>query len=229
MEGQKGKFIVIDGTDGSGKKTQTKLLLDRLEIASMPFETIEFPQYGKESAVLIEAYLRKGEFGEAEKVDPRVASTFYAVDRWHASGQIREWLQSGRHVIADRFVASNMGHQGSKLENEEELKEFLLWNMDLEHGRFHTPEPDLNIILHVPTDITLKLIEGRGGAQDLHEGNPDHLRAAERTYLTIAEMFPEKFRVIECAPEGKLLSRGTIHGLIWDVVYPILTGCRQSA
>lgn len=229
MSTPKGKFIVIDGTDGSGKQTQSELLIKRLETMGMPFETIDFPRYGQKSAILVDAYLKLGDFGPIDEVDPRVASTFYAVDRWHASEQIRKWLDAGRTVIADRFVASNMGHQGAKFTDKEELRKFLEWDHDLEHVRFGIPEPDLNVILHVPTDVTLELIKKRGGAQDLHESNPDHLRAAERTYLTIAEMYPDKFKVVECAPEGKLLSRGDIHSLIWNVVYPVLTGAQQTA
>src|SRR3990172_11995897 len=108
----KGKLIVIDGTDGSGKATQTKLLIKRLKKEGSKTAALEFPQYGAKSAGLIENYLA-GLYGTADEVGPYRASVFYAVDRYDASQKIRRWLTEGRVVVADRYVTANMGHQGS--------------------------------------------------------------------------------------------------------------------
>lgn len=220
---KKGVFIVIDGTDGSGKQTQSKLLIERMQSENLPVETISFPQYGKKSASPVEEYL-SGKYGDANDVGPKASSILYAVDRFDASKQISKWLQEGKHVIADRYVGSNMAHQGSKIDDANERHAYYDWNRELEFSIFNIPEPDANIILHVPADISIELIrqrEGKAGVQnDIHE-NIEHIKAAERTYLELAERFDE-FKKISCAPEGELLSRENINNEIWNIVKPLL-------
>ena len=106
-----GKFIVIDGTNGSGKATQTHLLMEELKLNGYPVEMTDFPQYGTKSAGLIEEYLN-GKYGQ---VGPHAASIFYAIDRFDASFKIRQWLQEGKVVISNRYVTANAGHQGGKI------------------------------------------------------------------------------------------------------------------
>ena len=110
----KGRFFVLEGMDGSGKATQTKLLAEVLKNKGYQVEKIDFPQYSKASAGLIENYL-KGMYGSAKDVGPYRASIFYACDRYDMSFQIKKWLQEGKIIIADRYIASNIGHQGGKL------------------------------------------------------------------------------------------------------------------
>jgi len=224
----KGKLIVIDGGDGTGKATQTELLIKRLQIMGMQVETMSFPRYEEPGSLLVRRYLA-GEFGTAKEVGPKVASAFFAVDRWAASGQLRAWLDAGIHVVLNRYVAANMGHQGGKIDDPEKRAELFRWLHDLEHVQFGIPEPDLNIILHVDMERTLGLIDGRGAAKDIHEQDPDHLAAAERVYLEIAGLFPDKFRLVECMRDGELLSRADIHDLIWQIAYPVLTTHLQPA
>jgi dTMP kinase len=216
----KGRFFVIDGTDGSGKATQTKLLISRMLRENLPVQTIAFPQYGLKSAGPVEDYLA-GKFGKPEEVGSRRASVFYAVDRYAASMKISNWLSGGEHVVADRYVASNMGHQGSKERRAEERMAFFKWNDDLEYGMFKIPRPDINIILHVPAAVSMQLIAKRGNVQDAHE-NLAHLTAAETTYLEIARTFPG-FALIECVEEGTLLSPEKIHEKVWTVVQSALS------
>ncbi len=215
----KGRFFVIDGTDGSGKATQTKLLISRMGRENLPVQTITFPQYGRRSAGPVEDYLA-GKFGKPEEVGSRRASIFYAVDRYAASGKITDWLDEGNHVVADRYVASNMGHQGSKERRTEERMAFYKWNDELEFGLFKIPRPDLNIILHVPAAVSMRLIEKRGNVKDAHE-NLEHLTAAENTYLEIARTFPG-FRLIECVEDGKLLLPEKVHEKVWEAVQSVL-------
>ena len=111
MQKQTGKFIVIDGTDGSGKATQTELLVKRLAQAGYEVVMADFPQYGQKSAGLVEHYLN-GKYGTALDVGPYRASIFYAADRYDASFQIRQWLKEGKIVISNRYVTANMAHQG---------------------------------------------------------------------------------------------------------------------
>jgi dTMP kinase len=215
-----GKFFVIDGTDGSGKATQTKLLIERMRRESLPVEMISFPQYGSKSAGPIEEYLA-GRFGTPEDVGARRASIFYAVDRYAAGAKISGWLHGGTNVVADRYVASNMGHQGSKERNAVERAAFYRWNDELEYGLFKIPRPDLNVILHVPAAVSMQLIEKRGKTKDAHE-NLEHLTAAETTYLEIARTFPG-FTLIECVENGRLLAPEEVHAKVWAAVRTFLT------
>lgn len=223
---RRGKLIVIDGTDGSGKATQTKLLINRMKFEHGPVETIAFPQYGTKSAGPAEEYLA-GKYGPAKTVGPYRASLLYAVDRFDASFQIRDWLESGKHVVADRYVSANMGHQGSHIEDPMERKKFFAWDMEIEHELLKIPKPDINIILHVPATIAMELTKQRGGwkakiAHDILETDQKHIEAAEKTYLEMAQKFPDDFRVVECVEDGQLLSIETIHERVWALVLPIL-------
>ncbi len=215
-----GKFFVIDGGDASGKETQTKLLIRRMRRHGLPVKTISFPQYGEKSAGAVEEYLH-GLYGKPNEVGPYRASVFFAVDRYAASKKISLWLNSGYHVVADRYVASNMAHQGGKIKNARERKKYFHWNESLEYKIFGIPRPNLNLILHVPARISINLLKNRAGKKDAHERDKKHLRASERTYLVIARLFPG-FKLIECVKNGELLSRQAIHERIWNTMRPFL-------
>ena len=222
---ERGAFIVIDGTDGSGKATQTKLLVGRLREEGRKVETISFPQYGQKSAGPVEEYL-SGKYGSAGEVGPYRASMLYAVDRFDASQKIRCWLDASAVVVADRYVGSNMGHQGSKIQDPDERKKFFDWEMHLEHEQFGIPRPDINLILHVPSAIAQELMRNReskhGLKQDVHEQDPRHLQAAEAAYIDMATRF-ETFQLIECVEAGSLLSPQQVHALVWNLVKPYLS------
>jgi dTMP kinase len=216
----KGKFLVIDGTDGSGKQTQAKLLVERLRTAGRAVETISFPQYGKRSCGPVEEYLA-GKYGQASEVPPRVASLFYAIDRYDAGHQIRAWLEAGAVVVADRFVSSNMAHQGGKISSPAERTAFLQWEEEMEYGLLNLPRPDLTVILHVPTAISQKLLKQRDAVQDIHQRDIRHLQDAEAAYLEIARTFPQ-YRLIECVKDDELMTREQIHELLWQQIQDLL-------
>ena len=217
----RGALFVIDGSDGSGKKTQTALLTERLQKEGYNVMSISFPSYGQPSAAMVEAYLA-GEFGNnAEEINPFVASSFYAVDRFAHSHIIKQALSEGKIIIADRYVASNMAHQGGKFINADERKDSIQWEYDFEHIRARLPKPTLNIILHVPTEVSMKLVTERGNKKDLHEKDEHHLRRAEETYLEIGKLIPD-VELIECCENGKILSREEIHELIWNKVKALI-------
>lgn len=218
-----GKLIVIDGTDGTGKATQTELLVKRLKAEKIPVSVADFPRYGKRSAALVEDHLN-GKFGTSEEVGPYRASIFFAVDRYVASAEMQKWLDDNRVVIANRYVTANMGHQGGKIANKRQRKEFLTWVEDLEFGIFGIPEPDLTFILHVPAHIAQTLVDRKGKRKylkgkrrDIHENDLRHLENAEKTYLEIATMLPNTI-VIECVVNGRLLTPEQIHHQIWASV-----------
>lgn len=225
----KGLFIMIEGTDGSGKGTQTELLVNHLRAENRPVEVISFPRYGERSAAMVEDYLN-GKFGTAEEVGPYRASIFYAIDRYAAAPQIKQWLDEGKIVIANRYVGSNMAHQGGKIENLGERKNFFAWIFELEYTTFAIPQPEVNIILHVSAEISQQLVDkktstGReylnGKKRDIHEDDINHLRAAETSYLEIAQHFPN-YTVIECVENEQILPITTIEEKIWQVLLPHL-------
>ena len=218
-----GLFIMLEGTDGSGKSTQTNLLVERLKQEGHEVEQISFPQYGKPSAALVEDYLN-GKFGSAEQVGPYRASILYAVDRFAASEQIRTWLSEDKIVIANRYVASNMGHQGGKIKNPVERQKYFDWNYDLEYTILGIPKPDVNIILHVTPEISQQLVDKKGDREylkgkkrDIHEDDLNHLADAEKAYLDIAKRYPE-FTLIECIENSTMLSAEIIHEKIWTKI-----------
>lgn len=225
---KQGLFILLEGTDGSGKTTQTKLLVDRLAKEGYPVEQMSFPQYGKPSAAMVEAYLR-GDFGSTETVGPYRASIFFAVDRYAASAQIRHWLDAGNIVIANRYVASNMAHQGGQIADMEKRAAYLEWEYHLEYTLFGIPKPDINIILHMPADISKRLIDARTKAgthdhtdvRDIHEEDVEHLKRAEAAYLDIVRTFPE-YSIIECVADGNILPPLAIHEHVWSLIRPRL-------
>ncbi len=218
-----GKFIVIEGTDGSGKTTQFKKLVSRLRKAGFKIATFDFPQYGKPSSYFVREYLN-GNYGTWREVGPYKASVFYALDRFSAGRQISEWLNEGKIVLSNRYVASNMGHQGAKIKNKKERKDFFKWLYKLEYGIMNIPKPDLNIVLHMPADVAQKLVDKKGAREyvggikrDIHEADLQHLRQAEETYLYMVKTFPKDFKVVDCVKRGNLLSPEDIHKVVYKI------------
>ncbi len=213
----RGRFIVIDGPDGTGKKTQTDLLAKTLAVSGYDGFGFDFPQYGEASAAMLEKYL-KGEYGP---LNAEAASIFYAIDRFDASFKLRELLNQGKIILSNRYVTSNAGHQGAKIPDYEDRIKFYKWLDNLEFGTYGIPKPDLTIILHIPHETAMNLINSRakadGRKKDIHENDPEHLKRAEEVYLEIAELSPNT-RLIECVENGQLLSPQQIHTKVWELV-----------
>jgi dTMP kinase len=223
----KGIFIVLDGIDGSGKGTQTKMLVERLQKEGFDVETISFPQYGKKSAGAVEEYLNSN-YG---MIDAKQASVLYAVDRFDASFQINDWLNNGKVVITNRYVTANAGHQGGKIAEKKDRQEFFKWLHELEYGLFKIPVPDMNIIVHMPAATAQKLVDQKNSAErayaggkkrDLHEADINHLKRAEQVFLEIAETFPNTKIVYSVEDGGRLRSPEEVHTMIWEILAPQL-------
>ncbi len=219
---QRGKLIVLDGIDGSGKATQTQLLVETLQLADYKAEVFDFPQYGTKSAGPLEEYLN-GKYGQ---MNPYGASLFYAVDRLDASFSLKQALEEGKIVICNRYVTSNAAHQGGKIADQIERLGFFKWLDNLEYNIFGIPKPDLNIILHLPPKMAQKLVDQKskaarkyvnGKKRDIHEADLNHLKNAEMVYLQIAKLFPST-KLVECIKAGKLLSPKEIHNKVWELV-----------
>ncbi len=232
---QKGKFIVFEGLDGSGKSTQANLLVHRLQKSGYKVAGFDFPQYGTKSAGPVEEYLN-GKYGSSLEVGPYRASIFYACDRYDASFKIRERLERGAIIVSDRYVSSNIGHQGGKIKDKTERQKFLKWLYNLEYGIFGIPRPDYTFILKTSPDYSLKLAHkitdkikkkkrqaylGKK-MRDIHEKDRNHLRLTLESYLQAAKEFPREFKVIECLEKGDLLPPEIIHQKIWKIIKQIL-------
>jgi dTMP kinase len=172
---QQGKLIVIDGTDGSGKGTHAGMLIERLVRENRKVQLADFPQYGKASAFFVEKYLR-GEYGALESIGAKKASLFYALDRYDASFDMRDWLASGGIIVSNRYVSSNMGHQAGKILDPDERQACIEWLKDLEYGILGLPKPDANILLYVPPEVGQQLVDKKvareytqGKKRDIHE------------------------------------------------------------
>lgn len=222
----KGKLIVIEGTDGSGKKTQSDLLVKRLKKEGYNVEIADFPQYGTPGAKMVELYLN-GKFGTAEEVGPYRASIFYAIDRYAKSKQMHKWLKQGKIIVANRYVSANKGHQAGKIKDRKDLDKFLDWLNDLEYNIFAIPRPDKVLLLHMPSEIGQKLVDKKGHREyvggkkkDIHEADLKHLKDAEKAYLYVAEK--ENWEVIECSKGSKPDSITSIHEKIYQKIKNIL-------
>jgi dTMP kinase len=222
----KGKFVVIEGTDGSGKRTQFELLRDRIikETGLKVFE-VDFPQYEKTFfGKQVGRYLA-GEFGGLNDNVPHLISVLYAADRWQAKGEIEAALQRGELILANRYAKSNMGHQTPKLPPEKQ-QEFIDFLLEMEYEVFGIPQEDLNIFLFVPADTAQKLVDKKaarsythGKKRDIHEADLDYLRKTVEMYQRLAEMFPERVVMIDCTDEnGELLQPAQIHDKVWEIV-----------
>jgi dTMP kinase len=230
---KKGKFFVFEGIDGCGKSTQTKLLANYCAKKGYQVEKIDFPQHGERSSAMVDDYLT-GKYGTSEEVGPYIASVFYAVDRYDASFKIRKWLNEGKIVISDRYLVSNVGHQGGKIVNDKkEWKKYVNWLYNLEYGIFGIPKPDYTFILKTSPEFSLKLAHnitdktkqnrrkaylGSSGKQDIHEKNKGHLANALDSYLLAAKEFPQDFKVIECLRGEELLPPEAISQKIIKVI-----------
>lgn len=211
---QPGKLIVIDGIDGSGKTTQFNLLANTLRLSGYQVKSIKFPRHGEKSAHSAARYLN-GEHGD---LNAYAASIFYAVDRFEASAEIKQWLEEGNIVLVDRYVTANAGHQGGKIKDRLDRLKYFKWLNDLEHKIFNIPKPDLNIILHVPAGVAQRFIKPqKTGRRDIHEEDLKHLKNAGLAFVEIAKLFPNT-KMVECTAKGKMLSAKQIHNQVWELV-----------
>lgn len=227
MQDHQGLFLVVEGSDGSGKTTQFRLLTERLKAVGHEVEIFKFPQHGESSSYFVNSYL-SGEYGPATQVSPYTASLFYALDRYHASSKIRKALSSGKVVIADRYAGSNMAHQGSKFTNVAEQRGFFIWEDSLEFELLGIPRPNLNIYLRVPAEISAELMGNRQRRDytdkklDQHEADLGYLRKTVATYDLLCKLFPKDFKEIDCTQSGRLLSIVEINDRIWQTIKPLL-------
>ncbi|MDX9892902.1 MAG: dTMP kinase [Patescibacteria group bacterium] len=220
----RGKLIVIDGIDGSGKATQTKIIVDWLKTKGLAVATIDFPQYTQNFfGAMVRRYLN-GEFGDPTKVNPYLASILYAADRFESADKIAAWLAEGKIVVLDRYHTSNFIHQGTKF-SESELDQYLAWDEQMEFEVFKIPRPDLIIYLQLPAQVAYNLIAKRGDGYDGHD-TMEHLKLAEQRCQYLAAKLD--WQMIECAKTFDILPPDQISAIIKEKISPLIDNQLKS-
>jgi len=210
---KKGKLVVIEGTDGSGKTTQLELVVRELKSKNFPTSVFDFPQYEKTFFGKFVKRFLTGEFGGLSEIDPYLASFPYAFDRWQAGEEIRKELKKGKIVLCNRYTGSSMAHQTAKLPVNKQ-NAYLDWVIEMEFKVLKTPEPNLVIFLHVDPDIAFSLMKQRnhitGRQLDIAEDNLEHQKGTEKIYLQLVKKF-SNWRMVECVLNDKIRSIDEIH------------------
>ncbi len=216
---EKGRLIVIEAGDGSGKATQTKALYEHLLSDGQNVQRISFPDYQSDSSALVRMYLAGKLGSHPGDVNAFAASTFYAVDRF-ASYKMnwQKAYNAGNWILADRYTTSNMVHQAVKLDDPEKRESFLDWLWDLEFVKFELPVPDLVIFLDMDPDVSDKLIavRSKGKEKDIHERDSSYLHRCHSVYLELAEKY--NWCSIKCSENGEPRSIEAIHKDVYNAV-----------
>lgn len=220
----KGKLIVIEGGDGSGKTTQAHLLVDYFKKHSIPVKYFDFPQYYNSfHGKIIARYLR-GELGPIDQVSPYFVSLAFAVDRASVKNKMKNFLDKGGYIIANRYATSSMVYQAAKFKNVKEQDDFLKWNYDLEYKVHKIPREDLVIYLEIPwqigEDLTKKKEKRKylnGLKQDIHEKDKKYRHEVEKMYSQLAHRY-RHWITIPCTINHSLLSPELIHQKIIKVL-----------
>lgn len=215
---RKGRLIVIDGGDGSGKTTQSELLINYLQNKGIKVKYMDFPRYYTSFHGRIVGRFLSGEFGGLDVVSPYLASLAYALDRASAKEEMDAWLSSGGTIISNRYATSNMAHQGARLPAEKR-KEFENWIDELEYKVHKIPREDIVVYLYVPWKIGFELTKKKAerkyinGGQDIAEKDIAHRQEAEKMYLALAKS-RNNWVVIDCVKSGKILPKEEVHELV---------------
>ena len=219
----RGKLILIEGTDCSGKQTQSELLVEKLIKGGRKVERLSFPMYDTPTGKIIGGpYLGKESickswFSEgATNVDAKVASLFYATDRLYNLSKINNLLDDGIDVVLDRYSTSNMAHQGGKISDSQERHKLYKWIDDLEYGFLELPRPDFSYLLYMPHSYAQKLRASRTEKLDAHESSEEHLKNAEASYLELADIY--NFTIINCVKNGEIESIEDINDELYNAL-----------
>jgi dTMP kinase len=226
---RRGKLIVIDGTDGSGKTTQMNLLSKRLKKEGLKVKTIHFPHYENFIGGFIGHCLTE-QYYNFINVHPKIVSLLYAADRWESREEIKKYLKEGYIVVLDRYVSANQIHQGGKIANIRKRADFIKWLDELEYEVFKIPRPDLTLYLSLPLSLVEVLIKERnkksvrayaGNKKDVHEVDLEFKKNSIKSAMWLSK-FLKNFIKIECSEKEKILSREEIHEMVYGKVKKIL-------
>ena len=216
---KRGRLIVFEGADGSGKTTQSKLLVNYLNNppagGKIPNAYVSFPRYEDSMwGQMVKRYLM-GEFGKLDEVDPYFGSLPYAGDRMTAADELKRWLNDGKIVVANRYIGSNIGHMAAKFSDIKSQDKYIKWLEDLEYRENGIPKEDLVLFLHVPVEVSKKLMRGRH--LDIHERDLRYLEKVIRVYERVASE-RKNWETIACTSGGKILPAAEIHQRVLEVL-----------
>jgi len=219
---EKGKLIVIEGTDCSGKETQSKLLIKNLKEKGINCITFGFPNYSSPTGKIVGGpLLGKQEisncyFSEGPvAVDPRIACLYYSADFKYNIDEINSYLEKGYYVILDRYVTSSLGHQGSKISDKDERFQMFQWIDKLNYWLMGLPKPDITVFLHVPFLFAKELKKNRASLDEA-EKDDEHLKNAEQTYLELVGLYNWKY--VNCVKDNNLRSIEDINSEIMNII-----------
>ena len=210
----KGRLIVFEGADGSGKSTQAKLLFAYFKKKQKNTIFFSFPNYQSVWGKMVRRYLN-GEFGDVNEVNPYIASMLYAGDRLLESAKIKKWLGLGKLVICDRYMASNIAHQAAKIKSQSEKSKFVKWLEGLEFGENKIPKPDLVILLTIPENIAQKFMKRR--IRDIHERNVSYQKKVAKAFEDYAKA-NKNWVVVANTKGGKLKKINEVRKEIVEIV-----------
>lgn len=212
-----GKLIVIDGGNGSGKTTQTKLLIDYLKQNKIQVRSVDFPQYYSSFHGKTVAKFLRGEFGTLDQVSPYLSSLAFAVDRASIKREMDDFLAKGGYIVANRYATSSLAHQSAKFSDSTKQNEFLDWLYDLEYKVHKIPKENVVIYLYVPVDFGKKLTLKKGKRaylkgqnEDIEENDHAYRIKTEKMYLQLAKQY-KHWHKIDCIKNNNLLPVETIH------------------
>lgn len=207
-----GKLVVFEGADGSGKTTQSKLLLKDLAKGGIPSQYISFPRYEESLwAGMVRRYLN-GEFGN---LNPFLASLAYAGDRAAAAWQMKKWIGAGKTVVCNRYIWSNAAHMGAKFKSQSERSKYINWLEQLEYGENGIPKEELVIFLSVPIAVSKKLMKNRN--LDIHERDLDYQEKVIQVYDELC-LNRKNWVKVDCTSGGKILKPEEIHKKVLEIL-----------
>ena len=228
---KKGKLIVIDGTDGSGKTTQVTLLRKKLTKEGYTVKILDFPEYYKNFFGKFIGHCLSKQYYNWINIHPKIASIAYAADRWESSKEVQSWLKKGYIVLSNRYVSANQIHQGGKISNAKKRANFIKWLNKIEYEVFKIPKPDAVFYLNVPLNIIFKLIKERnkkvsrlymGKRKDIVEGNIPYLTNSNKSALWLAKT-QKSWIKIDCVKNEVINTRENIHKEVYEKVKKIIS------
>ena len=226
----KGKLIVIDGTDGSGKATQVDFLINRLKNDGYEVRMVDFPEYYKNFFGAFVGHCLSEQYYNFINIHPKIASVLYAADRFESKEKIEVWIKKGYIVIANRYVSANQIHQGGKISNIKKRQDFLRWLDDMEYRVFGIPRPNLVLYLSVPIPFVKKLLKDRnknssraylGKKKDVHEKDINFMSNSYKSAMWLAKD-QANWCKIDCVVKNKLRTREDIHEEVYKNVLKVL-------
>lgn len=227
----KGKLIVIDGTDGSGKATQVDLLTKHLKKDGYIVKIVDFPEYYKHFFGAFIGHCLSEQYYNFLNVHPKIASVLYAADRWQSKDEMERWIEKGYVIIANRYASANQIHQGGKISDTKKRNNFIKWLNQMEYEEFGIPRPDITLYLSLPIEMVMKLLKDRESSQmkrkylkknkDVHEADEKFMKNSINSALWLAKTQPG-WAKINCSEGGEILSREAIHEMIYKKVKKII-------